>query len=421
MSRALTAPTGPRSRSGAARLARMGVFLMADHRMAASVYWVEPKLRGILPLDAFPPLALAEEGRSSPIAFRVTVDPAFEADSSSSAPTPPADRPDTRITWPDQSASSSSCTAAASRIRSSAGTATSWPAGELGRRLPPGRDGNHRGHASPPAARAAAPNGVPDGRDLPARRPGRGRPPAQPFAERGHPRLGEIAVEVRQARDAQPELLGGADGRGGVPRVVLDDQHPRNVAEALVRPGSARGSAPAGSPARSRRRVGAGKGAVSARCAGPSGPDRPSHHSSGDIHHSGVWYERFRPRAGARRKARHASHWRSLGAPRSCRTGRRGNRDVAIDPAIASSVPALPPPSLARSASRGGIPVNPSRGIGRMAGRVQWSTLSDLALRHPGERGGVPDPELLAVPRGRCRWQDGKPRRRFCPFVAPKH
>lgn len=76
----------------------MGVFPMADHRMAASVYWVEPKLRGVMPLDRFhlsrslKKLILAER-------FRVTVDTEFEriirlcAESAS-------DRPDTWINGP---------------------------------------------------------------------------------------------------------------------------------------------------------------------------------------------------------------------------------------------------------------------------------------------------------------------------------
>ena len=55
----------------------MGVFPMADHRLAASVYWVEPKLRGILPLDGFHlSRSLRKAIRSE--RFRVTVDTAFE-------------------------------------------------------------------------------------------------------------------------------------------------------------------------------------------------------------------------------------------------------------------------------------------------------------------------------------------------------
>ncbi len=76
----------------------MGVFPMADHRLAASVYWVEPKLRGILPLDGF---HLSRSLRKTILAdrFRLTVDTAFEeiirlcAESAT-------DRPDTWINGP---------------------------------------------------------------------------------------------------------------------------------------------------------------------------------------------------------------------------------------------------------------------------------------------------------------------------------
>jgi leucyl/phenylalanyl-tRNA---protein transferase len=76
----------------------MGVFPMADHRMASSVYWVEPKLRGILPLDRF---HLSRSLKKTILAdrFRVTVDKEFEriirlcAESAS-------DRPDTWINGP---------------------------------------------------------------------------------------------------------------------------------------------------------------------------------------------------------------------------------------------------------------------------------------------------------------------------------
>ncbi|MHA6720860.1 leucyl/phenylalanyl-tRNA--protein transferase [Sphingomonas sp. RS6] len=54
----------------------MGVFPMADHRDAPSVYWVEPKMRGILPLESF---HLSRSLRKTILAerFRVTVDTAF--------------------------------------------------------------------------------------------------------------------------------------------------------------------------------------------------------------------------------------------------------------------------------------------------------------------------------------------------------
>lgn len=54
----------------------MGVFPMADQRDAPSVYWVEPKLRGILPLDRF---HLSRSLRKTVLRdrFRVTVDQDF--------------------------------------------------------------------------------------------------------------------------------------------------------------------------------------------------------------------------------------------------------------------------------------------------------------------------------------------------------
>ncbi len=54
----------------------IGVFPMADSRDAASVYWVEPRRRAILPLDRFHlSKSLRKTLRSS--AFRVTADSAF--------------------------------------------------------------------------------------------------------------------------------------------------------------------------------------------------------------------------------------------------------------------------------------------------------------------------------------------------------
>lgn len=76
----------------------MGVFPMSDHRTAASVYWVEPKLRGILPLDGFH-LSRSLRKTIQSERFTVTVDTAFErilqlcAESAS-------DRPDTWINGP---------------------------------------------------------------------------------------------------------------------------------------------------------------------------------------------------------------------------------------------------------------------------------------------------------------------------------
>lgn len=76
----------------------MGVFPMADHRAAPSVYWVEPKLRGVMPLDGF---HLSRSLRKTILSdrFRVTADQAFGeilrlcAESAD-------DRPDTWINGP---------------------------------------------------------------------------------------------------------------------------------------------------------------------------------------------------------------------------------------------------------------------------------------------------------------------------------
>ena len=55
----------------------VGVFPMADSRDAASVYWVEPRRRAVLPLDGF---QLSRSLRKTVVAdrFQVTVDTAFE-------------------------------------------------------------------------------------------------------------------------------------------------------------------------------------------------------------------------------------------------------------------------------------------------------------------------------------------------------
>ncbi len=76
----------------------MGVFPMADHRLASSVYWVEPKLRGILPLDGF---HLSRSLRKTILSerFRVTADTAFEQIIRLCAESA-ADRPDTWINGP---------------------------------------------------------------------------------------------------------------------------------------------------------------------------------------------------------------------------------------------------------------------------------------------------------------------------------
>ena len=76
----------------------MGVFPMADHRAASSVYWVEPKLRGVLPLDGF---HLSKSLRKTIVAdrFRVTADAAFE-DVLALCAEASEDRPDTWINGP---------------------------------------------------------------------------------------------------------------------------------------------------------------------------------------------------------------------------------------------------------------------------------------------------------------------------------
>lgn len=76
----------------------MGVFPMADHRDAATVYWVEPKLRGVLPLDGF---HLSRSLRKTIVAdrFRVTADQAFEQIIALCAESA-TDRPDTWINGP---------------------------------------------------------------------------------------------------------------------------------------------------------------------------------------------------------------------------------------------------------------------------------------------------------------------------------
>jgi leucyl/phenylalanyl-tRNA--protein transferase len=76
----------------------MGVFPMADHRDAASVYWVEPKQRGVLPLAGFhfshSLRKLIRAGR-----FRLTVDTAFAQIIQLCAESA-EDRPDTWINGP---------------------------------------------------------------------------------------------------------------------------------------------------------------------------------------------------------------------------------------------------------------------------------------------------------------------------------
>lgn len=76
----------------------MGVFPMADHRAAESVYWVEPKLRGVMPLDGF---HLSRSLRKTILSdrFRVTADQAFPQILQLCAESA-VDRPDTWISGP---------------------------------------------------------------------------------------------------------------------------------------------------------------------------------------------------------------------------------------------------------------------------------------------------------------------------------
>lgn len=73
----------------------VGVFPMADHRDAASVYWVEPRRRAVLPLDGF---RLSRSLRKAIRAdrFRVTADQAFPQVLAMCAEAVP-DRPETWI------------------------------------------------------------------------------------------------------------------------------------------------------------------------------------------------------------------------------------------------------------------------------------------------------------------------------------
>ena len=73
----------------------VGVFPMADSRGAREIYWVEPRRRGILPLDGFHlSRSLAKTIRSD--RFSVTVDGAFDAVVALCAEST-KDRPDTWI------------------------------------------------------------------------------------------------------------------------------------------------------------------------------------------------------------------------------------------------------------------------------------------------------------------------------------
>ncbi|MBB5710661.1 leucyl/phenylalanyl-tRNA--protein transferase [Sphingomonas xinjiangensis] len=76
----------------------MGVFPMADHRLASGVYWVEPKLRGVLPLKSFHFSRSLRKTVASD-RFRVTVDTEFARVLQLCAECA-QDRPDTWINGP---------------------------------------------------------------------------------------------------------------------------------------------------------------------------------------------------------------------------------------------------------------------------------------------------------------------------------
>lgn len=92
------APSVPLDPQTVLRAYAMGVFPMADHRDADSVFWVEPRRRGILPLDGF---HCSRSLRKTLAAdrFRVTVDQAFGEILQLCAETAP-DRPETWISGP---------------------------------------------------------------------------------------------------------------------------------------------------------------------------------------------------------------------------------------------------------------------------------------------------------------------------------
>lgn len=73
----------------------MGVFPMAEHRDEASVFWVEPRQRAIMPLDGFH-LSRSLRKTIAGDRFRITADAAFEQVIALCAESAP-DRPDTWI------------------------------------------------------------------------------------------------------------------------------------------------------------------------------------------------------------------------------------------------------------------------------------------------------------------------------------
>jgi leucyl/phenylalanyl-tRNA--protein transferase len=70
-----------------------GLFPMADDRHDPTIHWIEPRRRGVLPLDAFhEPRSLRREIRRRP--FEINVDRAVGAVRGASA-APPPERPRT--------------------------------------------------------------------------------------------------------------------------------------------------------------------------------------------------------------------------------------------------------------------------------------------------------------------------------------
>ncbi len=128
---------------------------MADARDAASVYWVEPTQRAILPLDGFHlsrSLRKTIARRPLPRHRRRGVRRRHRAVRRKRRR--PARHLDQR---PRSSAPSPSSTSAASRIRSSAGTATSWSAGSTASRSARRSSANRWSAARPTRRRSRSP------------------------------------------------------------------------------------------------------------------------------------------------------------------------------------------------------------------------------------------------------------------------
>lgn len=56
----------------------IGIFPMAEHRDDAEIFWVDPKRRGVMPLDGFH-MSRSLRRRLRNCGFRITVDTAFDA------------------------------------------------------------------------------------------------------------------------------------------------------------------------------------------------------------------------------------------------------------------------------------------------------------------------------------------------------